>query len=58
MSHRYGPVNTCRKLGFTSAYFCGFYLLLAVWNRYFKARREKELEDTFKKDLNDWKRKK
>ena len=45
-------------MGFASAYFCGFYIFLAVWNRYFKGSREKEDLDTFKEDINDWKRKK
>jgi len=38
LSHRYGLLDTCRKMGFVAAYFFGFYLLLAGCNRYFKGK--------------------
>ena len=58
LSHRYGLLDTCRKMGFVAAYFFGFYLLLAGCNRYFKGSSKKKDQDTFRKDIDDWRRKK
>ncbi len=45
-------------MGFVSVYYCGFYLVLAAYNRYFNSMAENIEKGTLKKDLNSWKQKK
>ncbi len=56
LTHRIGMFETCRQMGFVSVYYCGFYFVLAAYNRYFNRTGESiEKKSTLKKDLNAWK---